>query len=442
MLETSSFRNLVRSTPADRLKRAVNCLSPESQTILTYDWLGVVARDNQLPPQGDWYVWLIMAGRGWGKTRTGAEYVRWAVENGHAKRIALVAETAADARDVMVEGSSGLLAISPPWFRPTYEPSKRRVVWPNGAIATTYSGDSPDQLRGPQHDLAWCDEPAKWRYADEAWDNLELGLRIGNPRIVATTTPRPISLIRRLANDSRTIVTRGATWENAENLAPSTLKRLRELYEGTRFARQEIYGEIVEDVEGALWTWSMIEDHRAADVPPLVRVVVAVDPAATAGAESNETGIVVVGIDQHGHGYVLADYSRRDSPDGWARTVVSAYREWQCDRVVAEVNQGGDMVESVLRTVDASIAYEAVRATRGKYTRAEPVAALYEQGKIHHAQIFTELEQQMTTYVPGDTSPDRLDALVWGITALGLIGYAEPDIITSERKRVITVWDG
>lgn len=442
MPEMNSYRNFLASMPMPQRVALVNSLTEETANALLYDWMGLWARPNQRPPDGEWYVWLIIAGRGWGKTRTGAEYIRWCVETGQARRIALVAETAADARDVMVEGASGLMAVCPPWARPVYEPSKRRLVWPNGAVATTYSGDSPDQLRGPQHDLAWCDEPAKWKYPDEAWDNLELGLRIGaRPRVIATTTPRPIPLIRRLAEDPCTHVTCGATWENAANLAPTTLERIRALYEGTRFARQEIYGEIVDDVEGALWTWRVIEANRVNECPPLVRVVVGVDPAVTAEADSNETGIVVVGHDSAGAGYVLADYSLRASPDAWARRVCAAYHEWRCDRVVVEVNQGGDLVEKLLRTVEPGLPVEAVRATRGKYTRAEPVAALYEQGKIHHAAQLEELERQMTTYVPGDASPDRLDALVWAVTGLGLVGYAEPEITTSERKRVIR-WDG
>lgn len=380
-----------------------------------------IRRPSQAPPEGEWRTWLILAGRGWGKTRTGAEWVLDRVEAG-ARRIALVARTAADIRDVMIEGESGILAVAPPAARPVYEPSKRRLTWPNGAIATAYSADQPSLLRGPQHDTAWADELAAWEKADETWAMLLLGLRLGDdPRTCVTTTPRPTREIRDLVAQPTTALTRGSTMENAANLAPGFLDEIVRRYEGTRLGRQELYAEILDDTPGALWTRSMLEQAYVDQAPELVRVVVAIDPAATAHEESDETGIVVAGRGADGHAYVLADRSCRMSPDGWARRAVAAFDEHQADRIVAEVNNGGDMVEAVVRTVRAGVPYRKVHATRGKRLRAEPVAALYEQGRVHHVGRLPELEDQLTSWTPEDSgSPDRLDALVWAITELGL----------------------
>ena len=401
-------------------KRILNELTDREAAALLYDW-PFWARAKQLPPAGGWRVWLILAGRGFGKTRTGAEWVRALAESGRARRIALVAETAADARDVMIEGESGLLSCSPPWARPRYEPSKRRVTWPNGAVATSFSADDPDQLRGPQFDAAWADEIAKWRY-EAAWDNLTLGLRLGaDPRCVATTTPKPRAWLARLMADPGTVVTRGTTRENAANLAPVFLDQVVARYAGTRLGRQEIEGEFLTEVPGALWTRALIEATRAASAAPdLARVVVAVDPAVTSGATSDETGIVVAGVDGEGRFWVLEDLSDRMSPDLWARRAAEAYRRHRADAVVCEVNQGGDLVVATLRTVDRSLPVRAVRATRGKRLRAEPVAALYEQGRVRHAGGFPQLEDQMAgfTGTPGEASSDRLDALVWALTDL------------------------
>jgi len=396
-------------------------LSRREAAALLFDWR-FWARRKQLPPAGGWRVWLILAGRGFGKTRTGAEWVRGLAESGGARRIALVAETAADARDVMIEGESGLLACCPPWARPRYEPSKRRVTWPNGAIATSFSADDPDQLRGPQFDAAWADEIAKWRY-EAAWDNLMLGLRLGgDPRCVATTTPKPRAWLARLMADPGTAVTRGRTRENAANLAPAFLDQVVARYAGTRLGRQEIDGEFLAEVPGALWSRALIEAARTgpADTSELARIVVAVDPAVTSGADSDETGIVVAGADADGRFLVLEDLSERMSPDQWARRAADAFRRHRADAVVCEVNQGGDLVVATLRTVDPALPVRAVRATRGKRLRAEPVAALYEQGRVGHAGAFPQLEDQMAgfTGAPGDASPDRLDALVWALTDL------------------------
>lgn len=395
---------------------------------LNYDWR-FWARDKQLPPLGDWYTWLIMAGRGWGKTRTGAEYVLELVRQGN-RRIALVARTAADVRDVMVEGESGILNCAPPWNRPLYEPSKRRLTWPNGAIATTYSGDKPDQLRGPQHDGAWADELAAWRYA-ESWDQLLFGLRLGDdPRVVVTTTPRPVSHIIDLTKAPDTYLTVGTTYENIANLAPQAVKKLKAKYEGTRLGRQELLAVLLDDNPGALWRRHFIDDYRVMQYPDLNRLVVGVDPAASTSEDASDTGIVVAGIGDDGHGYVLEDVTLKGTPDEWGRAAVTAYHKFNAGVVVAEDNHGGDMVEHVIRTVDSRVAYHNVHASRGKKTRAQPVAALYEQGKVHHVGMFAELEDQMCQWEPGMNSPDRLDALVWSLTKLMLEG---PDEISEDN---------
>jgi phage terminase large subunit-like protein len=416
------------SLPEQVRNRLVWSLSRKQASEIKYDW-SYRAREAQLPPAGDWRIWLLLAGRGFGKTRTGAELVRTRVASRAARRIALVAPTAADARDVMVEGESGLLALSRRRDRPIYEPSKRRLTWPNGAVATTYSADEPDRLRGPQHDFAWCDELAAWRYP-EAWDMLMFGLRLGtDPRAVVTTTPRPTKLIKALIADPKVVVTRGSTSENRDNLAPGFLDQIVRRYEGTRLGRQELEAEILEDVPGAMWSRAVIEATRLARLPELMRpeltrIVVAIDPAAGSGEHSDETGIVVAGKDAGGHGYVLADVSGRYAPTEWAKAAVAAYRAHDADRVVAEVNNGGEMVEATLRIVDPNVAFVAVHAARGKVARAEPVAALYEQGRVHHLGAFPALEDQMCGFAhdfdraAAGYSPDRVDALVWALTEL------------------------
>ncbi len=354
-------------------------------------------------------------------------------------RVALVAPTAADARDVMVEGESGILACSPPSFRPNYEPSKRRLTWPNGAMATTYSADEPDRLRGPQHDLAWADELAAWKQPD-TWDMLQFGLRLGkDPRCIVTTTPRPVRLVRELMQSATTAITRGTTYENRDNLAPAFFERIVAKYEGTRLGRQELNAELLEDNPFALWQRNQIDALRVATHPSLTRIVVGVDPQAGDGENAAETGIVVAGIGDDGHGYVLADRTVRASPDAWARAAVNAYQEWKADRIVAEVNQGGAMVEHTLRTVQRNIPYTGVRASRGKQVRAEPVAALYEQGRVHHVGAFPDLEDQLVNWVPGaEDSPDRLDALVWAITELGLTRIP----LSTDDSLHASFWDG
>ena len=416
-------------------------LNEADSAALLDDW-AFWARANQRAPGGDWTTWLVLAGRGFGKTRCGAEWVRACVcgstpmSAGAARRIALVAETAADARDVLVEGESGLLAVHPPEYRPLYEPSKRRLTWPNGATATLYNAVQPDQLRGPQHDLAWADELAKWRHAEATWDQLQFGLRLGpRPRQCVTTTPRPIKTLKAIMEDPNTVITRGSSYDNLVNLAPAFIQRIVGRYEGTRLGRQELNGEILEDVPGALWTRRMIDALRVAEPPALVRIVVAIDPAASSGAGSDETGIIVAGLGEDGHGYVLEDLSLRGSPDAWGRAAVHAYARWKADRVIGEVNNGGEMIAHVLRTIDPAVSYKAVRASRGKAARAEPVAALDEQGRVHHVGAFAELEDQMCAITPeldraaAGFSPDRVDARVWAITELMLHGQAgEPRV--------------
>lgn len=399
-----------------------------------YDWTAW-ARDKQLPPPGDWRIWLILAGRGFGKTLAISQ---WALAQAKAmpkSRGALVAPTAGDARDVLVEGVSGILTVAPPDFMPEYEPSKRRLTFPNGSMATLFSADEPNRLRGPQHHWAVCDEIAAWQYP-EAFDMLLLGLRLGdNPRCAIATTPRPVALIKRLLDDETVAVVRGSTYENRLNLAPAFFKGIAKRYEGTRLGRQELMGEVLDEHAGALFKRGYIEAARVDSARDLRRIVVAIDPAVTANAGSDETGIVVAGVDGDGHGYVLEDSSLKASPDGWARAAVEAYRRWSADRIVAEVNNGGDLVEHTVRTVDANVPLTMVRASRGKRARAEPVAALYEQGKIHHVSsdlgVFEDLERQMCE---GTTkSPDRVDALVWAITELML---REDSEVVMRRGRV------
>lgn len=409
-------------------------LSAEEAHAVWHDW-SLWARPSQLPPATDWRVWLILAGRGFGKTRSGAEWVRAQVEQGRAGRIALVGATAADVRDTMIEGESGLLKVFHDEHRPRYEPSKRRVTFHNGAIATTYSADEPDRLRGPNHDLAWADEIAAWRYP-EAWAQLMFGLRIGDrPRVVATTTPKPTRLIRDLVERPDVAVTRGSTYDNAANLSAEFLNEMRQQYEGTRLGRQELNAEILLDADGALWTRDMLDATRTTTVPDLQRVVVAVDPAVTATADSDETGIVVAGIDSRGRGYVLEDRSLKASPSEWAASAVTGYHVHKADRVVAEANQGGDMISHTIRTVDPGVPVKLVRASRGKRTRAEPVAALYEQGRVAHVGLFPELEDQLCTWTPDGPSPDRLDALVWALTELMVTSRQAEAVVPFQSTR-------
>lgn len=418
---------LARLTP-DQRARFLADLPDSVLWNFLYDWTGAWAREPQLIPPGDWFVWLILAGRGFGKTRTGSESVRTLVESGQASRIGLIAPTSADARDTMVEGESGILACSPPWFCPKYEPSKRRLTWPNGARALLFSAEEPERLRGPQHDLLWGDEPASWP-STEAWDNALMGLRLGQrPRALVTGTPKPVPLILSLMRDSRTHVTRGSTFENAGNLSRDYIAHVRRQYEGTRIGRQELYAEVLEDMPGALFNQVLIDRARVAEPPELERIVVSIDPAPTSESGSDECGIVVVGRGFDGHGYVLQDLSLRATPDEWARVAVKAFYTWRAECIVAEINNGGDMVEILIRGIDSGVSFKGVRAMRGKAKRAEPVAALYEQGKVHHVgepDRFARLEKQMRVFTGiNGRRDDRTDATCWALHELLIDGQA------------------
>lgn len=387
-----------------------------------------------------WRVWLVMGGRGAGKTRAGAEWVRAKALGLHptgavpARRIALVGETMADVRRVMVEGVSGLLSVHTRHQRPRFEPSKGQLVWPSGAIAQIFSAEDPDGLRGPQFDAAWCDEVAKWRHPQKTWDMLQFALRLGScPQMVATTTPRPIPLLKKLLSDSGTVVTRAATADNADNLAPTFIEEMTRRYAGTALGRQELNGELVDDTSGALWRRDWIDAHRVARAPELTAIVVAVDPPVTATAQSDACGIVVAGLGPDGRAYVIDDRTLQGrEPQVWARAAVAAYHDYMADRVVAEINQGGDLVVTVLRQIDESVAVRTVRATRGKWLRAEPIAALYAEGRVAHAGTFAALEDQMCVFgadgLARGRSPDRLDALVWALTDLMVGASGRPGV--------------
>jgi len=410
--KSSLIKSIISLTKEER-EKLLNSLTEEEAEDILYDW-EVWARPKQLPPPGDWLTWLIRTGRGWGKTRTGSEYVINQAKKG-AEHIALIGETKADARDIMVElGPASILKISRPDFMPKYEPSKRRVTWPNGCVGTIYSGDEPDQVRGPSHDIAWIDELAKFKYPKAIIDNLMFGLRNREDlRILVTTTPRPIPIIKELINDPDTKNIIGSTYENRDNLPKKYFDYIIKKYEGTRLGRQEIHGYILEDNPDALWTRKIIEKNRRNKAPKLIRIAIAIDPQATDNIMSSETGIIGGGLSEDRHVWILEDATIKGSPDKWGNAAVTAYHKLEADRVVGEVNNGGDMVEYVIRSIEANIPYKSVRASRGKYTRAEPVSALYEQGKIHHVGCFPDLEDQLCEWVPGDKSPDRLDALVW-----------------------------
>lgn len=387
---------------------------------LKYRW-NIIGREKQKLPIGKWSTWLIKAGRGYGKTRAGAETIRiWKEEN---PLIHLIGRTAADVRDTMVEGDSGILACSPLYDRPLYEPSKRRITWKNGAKAVCFSAEEPDALRGPQCYKAWADELATWKYDRDAWDNLQMGLRLGdNPQCIITTTPKPTKLIRELIADKNTYVTHGTTYENKANLSKSFFEFIIKKYEGTSLGRQELLAEILEDIEGALWKMQTIEDNRVTKLPDLKRIVIPIDPAATANKDSDETGIVPVGIDYNDIGYVLDDLSGIYSPNDWAMKAIQAYNDHKADRIIGEANNGGDMIETIIRNIDKSVSYRKVWASKAKMTRAEPIAALYEQNRVKHYGNLSTLETEMTTWMAldGQRSPNRIDSLVWGLTELML----------------------
>ena len=435
----------LRALPDNKAQEILSQLSRKQLEELQHTW-EFWARPQQLEPAGkDWNTWFINAGRGFGKTRAGVEWVRQKVKKGH-KRIAAIAATNSDIERVMVKGESGFLSVC--WKGdktirgaelgfPEYSPTKRALTWKNGAQVQFFSAEEPERLRGPQFEFAWCDELAAWNKDIDTWDMLQFCMRLGkHPRIMITTTPKPTKLVRRVLKDPKTIITTGSTFDNADNLATTYLTAVKASYEGTRLGKQELYAEVLEEAEGALWDTDTLDSCQVdrADVPDLKRIVVALDPATSANAESDMTGIVVAGVDVNGIVYVLGDYTEKLSPQGWASKAISLYNTYQADRIVAEKNQGGDMVRRTLEVEDETVPIKLVHASRGKMARAEPVSALYERGLVKHVRNpedganLEELETQMRTWEPLGSigSPDRLDALVWACTELALGSYQTP----------------
>lgn len=435
-------RNQARHVPPEVVVAAHAQLARIHGERAKHDWYGEfgkpLARESQMPPRGAWSVWIFMAGRGAGKTRAASEYIRQCIKDGYT-RVGLIAATAADARDVMVEGDSGILAVCHESDRarngrvtgiPLYEPSKRRLTWANGAIASIYSAEKQDRLRGPQHQVLWCDELAAWERLEETWDMAMFGLRLNpNPHVVVSTTPQPRPLIRELIKQKTTVVTTGSTHDNKPNLSAIFYDNIISKYEGTRLGRQEIYAELLEEAEGALWSSDVIDRNRIHhdNMPDLARVCVSVDPAVTSGEEASETGIIVCGAQNETSGFVLEDGSGRYTSLEWATVAVNLFHKHKADYIIAEVNNGGDLVRDNIHNVWPKAPVKMVHARRGKYLRAEPVAALYEQDKVKHMGEFKELEMQMKTWEPLGKfpSPDRLDALVHGLTSLMIRGQAK-----------------
>ncbi|WP_421852484.1 DNA-packaging protein [Oricola sp.] len=433
--------SLINSLPAEALTALRTGDDSLAAVLLSHEWR-LFARASQMPPPGDWRIWLILAGRGFGKTRAGAEWVRGEIMRG-ASRVGLIAPTMADARDIMVRGESGLLSVCAETDtdengaligRPVFQPSLRRVVWRNGAAAMLFSAEEPERLRGPQHDRIWADELAAWRYLNAAWDMAMFGLRLGDrPRACVTTTPKPRKLLKELIADAGTVVTRGATFDNAANLAPAFLDAMRARYGDTALGRQELNAEMLEEAEGALWTREQLDALRSATPGDLRRIVVAVDPPAGAKTTSDACGIVAAGLRADGTAHVLADASLRSArPAVWAQRAVALYDSLEADLMLAEVNQGGDMVEAVIRQVRPDVALKKAHASRSKWLRAEPVSALYARERVTHARGLAELEDEMCAFtnngLASGSSPDRLDALVWAISELIPPGRGEPRI--------------
>ena len=429
-------------SPADRLAQLpqsevaafLDSLTEDQAEELRYQWAGFAARPAQEIPEGIWSYWLILAGRGFGKTRTGSETVReWVKTN---RYVNLIGATADDARDIMVEGESGILAICPKDERPLYKKHESKLEWPNGAVSLIFTADKPDRLRGKQHAKLWGDEIAAWRYSD-AWDQAKFGLRLGNnPQAILTTTPRPIKVLRDLIADPQTVITRGSTYDNKANLASGFFSSIITQYEGTRLGRQELNAEMLEDIPGSLWARSNLDEHRVHQLPDMRRIVVGVDPSITNTEGSDETGIVIAGLAENGHAYVWGDDSKRMSPKEWGQAAVSRFLADSADLIVAETNQGGDMVVDTIKAVNPNVNVKKVHASRGKFTRAEPVAALYEQGRVHHVGCLEALEDQMCSFTSDfdrkaqGFSPDRVDALVWALTELF------PSMTAKKRKDI------
>ena len=432
--------NDLRALPDAEVAEILKQLGPQQSEELRYNW-EFWARPEQLEPTGDWNAWLALAGRGWGKTRAGAEWVRHRIKKGD-KIVHCVAPTKGDVRRVMVEGDSGLLNVcwkgdktyrGKPIGFPVWSPTNNTLTWENGSKAVFFSAEDPERLRGPQAYSAWTDELCAWRNAQETWDMMMFGLRLGRkPQVFITTTPKTTKLLRNIIDDEKTVVSKGSTYDNSANLADTFLDAVRKTYEGTRLGRQELYAEILDEASGALWNRTLL--HKCEidrdEVPPLSRIVVAVDPAVTNKTDSDMTGIIVAGIDQEGTAYVIEDHTDRYSPKEWAAKAIQLYHDHMADRIVAERNQGGDMVRHTLHTEDENVPIKLVHASRGKMARAEPVSALYEQGKVKHVKGLNDLEDQMVQWEPLGSigSPDRLDAMVWALTDLSLNGYAKPQL--------------
>lgn len=422
----------------------VESLSAVEALVFDYQW-EYKRRSSQVPPDGEWDTWVIMGGRGMGKTRPGSEQIiEWARELGRdygGGHIALLGKDPYDVRTVMIEGESGILACSPPWFRPIWEPTKRQITWPNNVVAHTYSAEVPDDLRGPQFHKGWADELPKWRYPSETWEMYSFALRLGHsPQTILTTTPRPIPIFKEILEDPGTVLTRGTTDDNFANLSPKFIRTIYRKYKGTRLGRQELNAELLSDTPGALWTLDMIDQCRVREVPcPLIKVAVAIDPGVTDPDPKQpeltddahaETGICIVGRGEDTHTYVLHDLSDHLSSANWGEKAVSHAHAIAANEIVGEANNGGDLVEFVVRTAAEKLGlpynYRKVWASRGKRTRAEPISARYEQKRQHHVGTFPELEDQMTTWVPGMRSPDRMDAMVWGSTAVAFDDSTPP----------------
>lgn len=426
----SSLSAALRNLRDDgRLSGFLNGLDPAELERIIFDW-PLWARAEQIAPGTDWTTWLILGGRGAGKTRAGAEWVRAQalrppeISQRMPARIAIIGRTLDEARDIMVEGSSGLLAVHRDCERPEFVASRRQLIWPGGIIGEVLSADNPDSLRGRQFAAAWCDEVCKWRHPRQAWDMLQFALRLGTrPQQVVTTTPRPLELLKSLLGDPAVAVSRMTTNDNRQNLSRAFFTSVIDRYQGTRLGRQELDAVLLEDREDGLWSREVIEQVRVDHIPDLARIVVAVDPPVTATTKSDACGIIAAGKDEHNRAYILADATSQGlTPVGWATKAIALYNRLQADRIVVETNQGGDMVEAVIRQVDETVPVTPVRATRSKWTRAEPVAALYERGLVSHAGSFPELEDELCDFGPdgltGGRSPDRLDALVWALTSL------------------------
>lgn len=435
MITADDFRKLSNDEQIDLLQQ----LSEKEAQALFYDW-SFWARNDQLAPEGlgkmGRFIWMVLAGRGWGKTRTAAEWFIENIQNHGYRHGSLVGAAADEVRDIMIEGESGILACSPPWFYPEYVPSKKLITWPNGARTNIYYGTEPEKSRGAQSDIVWMDEACKWQYPEDTFDNIIFGCRLGNnPLCMITTTPKPIKLIKDLSKDERCIVTRGKTTDNVHNLAKPFVDSIIRKYQGTRLGRQELDGEILDDNPNALWKRGNIDAHRIRpeQMPDLRRIIIPIDPAVTDNEGSDDTGIIPAGEGRAPaienvmnpdltHYYVLDDATLKGSPLSWGSRAIDRYRYWRADKIIAEVNNGGDLVRENLRNIDRNIPYDDVHASRGKYVRAEPVSSLYEQGRVHHVGFFPSLEDELCEWQPGEKSPNRLDSLVWGISYMAGVG--------------------